>query len=247
MNKTDLCPIVRDLMPLYIDDLTEPDTRIFIDRHLAECKSCRNVRRNMLNIAQPEEHAQSEFLSILRNSRLRRRRRNVIILVTLLVIAAICLLPLPRRVHTTVQAFRWRAGAPGEETRSVQIVMYGTYLDFLLFDDRFLGDIVIEDNEFTQTPGSLLSVRIDPSYPVGHLIYKQSDGSLRTIGFIVSSPGMKEFVIGLHEDDRWEGSDGLVLTYPASNREDAVNATRIILTEQNCTWLSESNWEGGSW
>ena len=71
MNENDRCPIVRDLLPLYIDGLTESETRVFIDQHLAECEFCRGIHKNMLHAARPEERAQSEFLSALRNARLR--------------------------------------------------------------------------------------------------------------------------------------------------------------------------------
>ena len=110
--------------------------------------------------------------------------------------------------------------------------MSGIYLDFLLLPDYLFGDIVIEDEVRSQMPGSLLSVRIDPADSLGHLVYKQSDGSLCTIGFIVPAPSMKEFVITLHEQNRWEGGNGLVLTYPALARGDAVTTTHRILSEQ---------------
>lgn len=245
MNKQDACPIVRDLMPTYIDGLTEPNTSAFIERHLTMCESCRKVRREMLHIVLPEERAQSEFLEALRQARLRHRRRIIFTICSLLLIAAICLLPFPRMINTSAQALRWRANTPNEETYPMQVTMKGIYLDFLLLSDRFWGDISIEGHSITQAPGAMLSVRIDNSERYGHLIYKQADQPLHTLGFIVTAPDMREFVIGIHEENRWSGDGGLILTYPAINREEAVTATHRILAEQNCTWLSESNWEGG--
>lgn len=35
------CKLVEDLMPLYADDLTSPETNEWIERHLAECPECR--------------------------------------------------------------------------------------------------------------------------------------------------------------------------------------------------------------
>lgn len=34
------CKLIEDLMPLYADDLTSPETREWIDKHVAECPEC---------------------------------------------------------------------------------------------------------------------------------------------------------------------------------------------------------------
>lgn len=40
MNKEN-CNIIKDLLPLYVDDLVSDDTRIFIEEHLSTCEECR--------------------------------------------------------------------------------------------------------------------------------------------------------------------------------------------------------------
>ena len=35
------CYVVRDLLPLYLDDLVSDSTREFVEAHLAECDECR--------------------------------------------------------------------------------------------------------------------------------------------------------------------------------------------------------------
>lgn len=40
MSKLD-CPIVRDLLPLYIDQVTSPETAQAVEAHLADCPDCR--------------------------------------------------------------------------------------------------------------------------------------------------------------------------------------------------------------
>ncbi len=37
------CNIIRDLLPLYAEDLASEDTRALVDEHLHECEDCTNV------------------------------------------------------------------------------------------------------------------------------------------------------------------------------------------------------------
>lgn len=41
------CKIVQDLLPNYIDGLTNDDTNLFIKEHLKECSDCQRVLKNM--------------------------------------------------------------------------------------------------------------------------------------------------------------------------------------------------------
>lgn len=41
------CPIVRDLLPLYVDGLTSPETAQAVDRHLAGCSACSALRDSL--------------------------------------------------------------------------------------------------------------------------------------------------------------------------------------------------------
>lgn len=42
------CPVVRDLLPLYAENMVEPETRSLMEQHLAECPDCRR------KLAEPE-------------------------------------------------------------------------------------------------------------------------------------------------------------------------------------------------
>ena len=35
------CAVIRDLLPLYAEDMVEPETTDLIGRHLADCPACR--------------------------------------------------------------------------------------------------------------------------------------------------------------------------------------------------------------
>lgn len=247
MNKDTVCAVVRDLLPSYLDGLTESATNLFIEQHLAECEACRAVRRSMQQITSPAEQAQAEFFERLRRARVRRKRRMWAIGISALLILAVCFLPLPRSVRMNGPALQWRSGHPEEECKTVQVTIRGTYMDFLFFNDFFDGDIMIEGMEITQREGVLSRVRMDQE---GYLVYMNEEGLMRSTGFMIAPPGFSDFVIGLYDYDEgehhgsWSGDNGLMLTWGASSREEAVEKTRQIVSQID-SWLTGTVWEGG--
>lgn len=47
MNKERICKIVQDLLPNYIDGLTNAETNLFIEKHIKECDYCKKIFENM--------------------------------------------------------------------------------------------------------------------------------------------------------------------------------------------------------
>lgn len=43
------CKIIQDLLPNYIENLTNEETNIFIEEHLSTCNNCKNILENMKN------------------------------------------------------------------------------------------------------------------------------------------------------------------------------------------------------
>ena len=41
------CKIVQDLLPSYVDKLTNEETNQYIEEHLKECKECKAILKNM--------------------------------------------------------------------------------------------------------------------------------------------------------------------------------------------------------
>ena len=37
------CEIIKDILPLYVDDVVSADTRTMVEEHLAECESCKKA------------------------------------------------------------------------------------------------------------------------------------------------------------------------------------------------------------
>lgn len=90
MNKLD-CPIVRDLLPLYIDQVTGPETTQAVEDHLAACPVCRRERAALegdLPAPPPQESATAQqFGTMMR--RLKRKEARRAALSVLLVCAAV--------------------------------------------------------------------------------------------------------------------------------------------------------------
>lgn len=86
--KNDLtCPLVRDLLPLYVDGLTAPETAQAVDRHLANCPACTALRdelREPLPVGKPAEAADREVDYL---KKLKRKNRLRVALAVLCVIA----------------------------------------------------------------------------------------------------------------------------------------------------------------
>ena len=70
-HKLDCC-VVRDLLPAYVEDLTEADTAAQVEAHLADCPACRRTEEDMragLTLARAPRPALN-FLKRVRRTRL---------------------------------------------------------------------------------------------------------------------------------------------------------------------------------
>ena len=45
------CEIIKDILPLYVDDVVSADTRTMVEEHLAECESCKKEAEAMRTTA----------------------------------------------------------------------------------------------------------------------------------------------------------------------------------------------------
>ena len=69
MNETKVCSMVKDLLPLYVDNLTSKETNDAIEGHMEACQSCQNECRLLkadageegLRQKLPEEHSAREI------------------------------------------------------------------------------------------------------------------------------------------------------------------------------------------
>ena len=79
------CGIIRDLLPLYIDDVCNEESRWAVETHLAECEKCRNYYDAMKNTGdfaekKKESLEDMEMENSLKNvkNRINKKIRNII-------------------------------------------------------------------------------------------------------------------------------------------------------------------------
>ncbi|HYF77884.1 MAG TPA: zf-HC2 domain-containing protein [Symbiobacteriaceae bacterium] len=84
------CPVIQDLLPLYVDDALSRESWVLVDEHLADCADCRQALAAMRDggpsVATPIDLSASEEVRWL--SRLKRRVGTIVGVVILLLVAA---------------------------------------------------------------------------------------------------------------------------------------------------------------
>lgn len=81
------CNIIQDMLPLYVDDVLNVDSRKMVEEHLKDCEACREKRRNMEEDSLPsfaqasenEKKAEKEILLGIRR-RIRRKRLAAVLI-----------------------------------------------------------------------------------------------------------------------------------------------------------------------
>lgn len=87
------CAVVRDLLPLFAEKMTEPETQTLIEEHMQECPECRNKYAEIENGGTPAEEATVNTVAPLQTLKKEIRRRKwytaVIVGLVVLVIAIV--------------------------------------------------------------------------------------------------------------------------------------------------------------
>ena len=84
------CNIVRDLLPLYAEDLASQDTRNLVDEHLCTCEDCKSVLNTMKTPTPIPVEASPDALNKVKKTIRRRRAVSVVAAVmTVITIASI--------------------------------------------------------------------------------------------------------------------------------------------------------------
>jgi len=83
------CYVVRDLLPLYLDDLVSDSTRKFVESHLADCDECRAQLE--AEQAQSESFVEMETVPLMKMNKLLNRQKTWSILMAVVLVAALLL------------------------------------------------------------------------------------------------------------------------------------------------------------
>lgn len=77
MNNSKNCELIRDLLPLYIDDVCSPASREAVDAHISECADCSGLLRKMRDNG-IEKNLKSEKNNAIRNQTKKLRRAGAV-------------------------------------------------------------------------------------------------------------------------------------------------------------------------
>lgn len=83
MTEKTSCEMIRDLLPLYVEHLTSPETEKEIQAHLAECAACREIYEEM---TAPEPSRKEPIPEVDGLKKVKKRRRLVIAAAALAVV-----------------------------------------------------------------------------------------------------------------------------------------------------------------
>ena len=85
MEKKKLCNIIKDLLPSYVENLTNDETNNFIESHIADCPECKEFLENMqkeIEVNSPKKE-EKNFKYIKRYSQRLKIFRNILLVIAL--------------------------------------------------------------------------------------------------------------------------------------------------------------------
>ena len=86
------CNIIRDLLPLYAENLASEDTRALVDEHLCDCEDCTNVLNSMKQGTPVPMETDTQTLNKVKKTIIRRRALSIMASVfTLITLASLVL------------------------------------------------------------------------------------------------------------------------------------------------------------
>ena len=86
MEKKKLCNIIKDLLPSYVENLTNDETNSFIESHIANCPECKELLENMrkeIEVNSPKKEKKN-FKYIKRYNQKLKIFRNILLVIALI-------------------------------------------------------------------------------------------------------------------------------------------------------------------
>ncbi|MCM1063633.1 MAG: zf-HC2 domain-containing protein [Eubacterium sp.] len=212
------CSIIKDLLPLYIDDVVSAETRGFMEAHLAHCETCRQEYEKLSQNAAVADNAAVRLREAapLRSLKKRLQRKRALLVSAALILLILAIVPLPVRISRTLDGVRWEGGT-GQPLEECRVTVDGWYYRYLLKDSFFKGDI-----SFTTAEGTV-SYHV-PNVTLGRdAMYRDRGGSatvydaapnrMRALGYLAVTGNFKEIFI---RSEEWN------FAAPAENLEEAL-------------------------
>ena len=106
---TNICEVIQDLLPLYIDNICSSESRRMVSEHLESCAGCRLLHENMLRSvaqeqAEPELDSKQAF-SAIHHKWLRKKIVIICVSVVLTALLSLGAMLVFQNVHPVHQAF----------------------------------------------------------------------------------------------------------------------------------------------
>ena len=90
MSRKNECKIVQDLLPNYVEDLTNEETNLFIEEHLRECNTCKKMFNNMkTEIQKPDKEANKNEVNYIKKYNKKLKTLKTIIIIILIIFITI--------------------------------------------------------------------------------------------------------------------------------------------------------------
>lgn len=123
------CKIVQDLLPNYIEKLTDEVTNEYIEEHIATCSECANALKAMTEDIHIEELDQDREINYLKGIRKRVKRTIAIVSILVIIIAVGVVLYITQKSKLQITNYTFlRAEFMLEEEGTIDGNMYGTLI-----------------------------------------------------------------------------------------------------------------------
>ena len=89
------CNIIKELLPLYVENMVCEDTIYFIEEHISTCDKCRNKLKSMENLNMLDENTEetiNDDISNLKNFKKEWKRKNRILIRNRTILISICVI-----------------------------------------------------------------------------------------------------------------------------------------------------------
>ena len=90
MSRKNECKIVQDLLPNYVEGLTNEETNLFIEEHLRECNTCEKIFNNMkAEIQKPDKEVNKNEVNYIKKYNKKLKTLKTIIILILIIFITI--------------------------------------------------------------------------------------------------------------------------------------------------------------
>lgn len=162
---------------------------------------------------------------------MKKHWKRYIYILALLIVVLFFLFFYPRKLNKVYNGVRYRLGT-SEKVEDVELSIDGYLSKGLFKGDKFRGTITIGEKQLSK-----LDMRFDKRGSTVLFYYDDKTGDYIAYGTIFTNDLKKEFTITvLEKDDQegqklWSGKEGLMISAPANNREEALALSNKLMDE----------------